>query len=247
MRLITGFFMAWGMFCALPCPYPRWREDARPLMTVFLPAIGLLIGGIWALAAWALSFWDGGLFSALLLAALPWLLSGMIHLDGFMDCCDAIFSRRELSRRQEILKDPHVGSFAVIAMVLLCGASTALLYEGQSAQLWKSLLLLPGVSRCVCALAVQNLKPMAHSQYAGSFRQGRQKSHSTALLLQLFALLLGGAFAGWAVLLPLLFTLLGTVFALLWGKTQLGGMSGDVSGLALTVGEFCGLLSLLFL
>lgn len=239
--------MAWGMFCALPCPYPRWREDARPLMTVFLPVIGLLIGGLWALAAWGLSFLQLGLFSAVLLTALPWLLSGMIHLDGFMDCFDAIFSRRDLPRRQEILKDSHVGSFAVIGLVLLCSASVAVLYERGTADLWRSLLLLPAGSRCICALAVQNAKPMGHSQYAGSFRENRKKSHSTAVLAILFGLLLCAGFAGISVLLPLLITGLATFFAVLWGKKQLGGMSGDVSGMALTVGEFCGLVSLLFL
>jgi len=209
--------------------------------------IGLLIGVLWALAAWGLSLLRHSLVSAVLLAALPWLLSGMIHLDGFMDCCDAIFSRRDLPRRQEILKDSHVGSFAVVGFGLLCVASVAVLYELELAEFWRSLLLLPAASRCVCALAVQNLQPIGHSQYAGSFRENRKNAYSVAVLAILFSLLLGGAFAGIRVLLPLAVTVLTTFFAVLWGKKQLGGMSGDVSGMALTVGEFCGLISLLFL
>ena len=55
------------------------------------------------------------------------------------------------------------------------------------------------------------------------------------------------AYRLFSVLLPLAVTVLTTFFAVLWGKKQLGGMSGDVSGMALTVGEFCGLISLLFL
>jgi UDP-N-acetylmuramyl pentapeptide synthase len=80
----------------------------------------------------------------------------------------------------------------------------AVLYERGTADLWRSLLLLPAGSRCICALAVQNAKPMGHSQYAGSFRENRKKSHSTAVLAILFGLLLCAGFAGISVLLPLL-------------------------------------------
>ena len=103
---ITAFFMAWGMFLSIPCPAKIWDEKARPWQLVYLPLIGLLVGGIWALAAYFT-----GLFGKLpavcaaILAALPFLLTGFIHLDGFMDCCDAILSRRDLATRQKILKD----------------------------------------------------------------------------------------------------------------------------------------------
>ena len=103
---ITAFFMAWGMFLSIPCPAKIWDEKARPWQLVYLPLVGLLVGAIWALAAYLT-----GLFGRLpaicaaILAALPFLLTGFIHLDGFMDCCDAILSRRDLATRQKILKD----------------------------------------------------------------------------------------------------------------------------------------------
>ena len=48
---IYGFFMAWGMFLAIPCPFRRWDEAARGRMLGFLPLIGLIVGAIWAAAA----------------------------------------------------------------------------------------------------------------------------------------------------------------------------------------------------
>ena len=33
-QYLTGFFMAWGNFCALPCPCKRWDTNATPLMPV---------------------------------------------------------------------------------------------------------------------------------------------------------------------------------------------------------------------
>ena len=50
---VYGFFMAWGMFLAIPCPQKLWSETARRKMLVCLPLAGLLVGGIWA-GAWLL-------------------------------------------------------------------------------------------------------------------------------------------------------------------------------------------------
>ena len=41
---ITAFFMAWGMFLAIPCPCRRWDERARQKMLVCLPLVGLVVG-----------------------------------------------------------------------------------------------------------------------------------------------------------------------------------------------------------
>ena len=49
---IYGFFMAWGMFLAIPCPKKIWSESARRRMLACLPLVGLIAGGVWALCAW---------------------------------------------------------------------------------------------------------------------------------------------------------------------------------------------------
>ena len=41
------------------------------------------------------------------------VLTGAIHLDGFLDCCDALFAPVSVARRLEILKDPAHGTFAL--------------------------------------------------------------------------------------------------------------------------------------
>ena len=95
---IYGFFMAWGMFLTIPCPKKIWRESARRKMLACLPLIGLIVGGIWALCAWLGSFLPQPL-AALLCAAAPWLITGFMHLDGYMDVCDAVLSRRDLEKK----------------------------------------------------------------------------------------------------------------------------------------------------
>ncbi len=100
-----AFFMAWGMFLAIPCPFPRWRESARGRMLMCLPLIGLVEGGLWALLVWLLAkLCLPEALGALCAAAFPWLVTGFLHLDGYMDVCDAVLSRRDLATRQKILE-----------------------------------------------------------------------------------------------------------------------------------------------
>ena len=249
MKRTIPFFMAWGMFCAIPCPYPRWDNEKRPAMLACFPLIGLLIGAIWSLIAWLISLLGGlGLFGPLVLAFLPYLLTGFIHLDGFMDCCDAILSRRDLPERQRILKDSHVGSFAVICVGMLLIASFALMVTAEVSGARALLLLpLPLASRCPSALAVMTLEPMGSSGYSGDFRKGVTAGHRAAVWIML-ALALAVPPILWGLSgLACAAATLGAYLCILHGRKQLGGMSGDISGLAVTVGEFCGLVVLALL
>ena len=64
-----------------------------------------------------------------------------------MDCCDAILSRRDLPTRQKILKDSHVGSFAVVCTIFLMLAAFAAFWDFDAKEGWQGLLLLPVFSR----------------------------------------------------------------------------------------------------
>ena len=55
-----------------------------------------------------------GCLLAAVLGALPVLVTGGIHMDGFLDTVDAKSSWRPREEKLRILKDPHTGAFAVI-------------------------------------------------------------------------------------------------------------------------------------
>ena len=118
-RLIHAFWMCQSMFCAIPCPCKTWDEDARYALLWCLPLVGLEIGFIWWISGLLCLFFGlHQLIVGLVLCAVPYFATGFLHLDGFMDVTDAVGSCRDLARRREILKDSHVGSFAVIGCVL---------------------------------------------------------------------------------------------------------------------------------
>ena len=229
---VYGFFMAWGMFLAIPCPKKIWRESARRKMLACLPLVGCVVGGVWVLCAYLVQ-WLPGPLAAALLAAAPWLVTGFLHLDGFMDVCDAVLSRRDLETRRRILKDSHCGAFAVICMVLLAMGQWSAFLSARSLSLW-GLALIPVASRSCAALAVLTLRPLDSSQYSAMQRGGGPVCLALSAVLPL---LLAGSFA------PAM-TAVGCALAAWYGYRQLDGMSGDVSGFALTVGELWGVLTL---
>lgn len=166
MGWITAFSMAFGMFCAIPFPVKRWDERQRARMLVCFPWVGAIIGAIWAFACWLLRrIGFSGVLAGALLTALPLLLTGFIHLDGFMDCCDAIYSRRDLETRKKILKDSHCGAFAVVHLALyLLVFAGAMTRRRRHRGCWCFCRVAP---RCITALAVATVEPMQTSQYAG--------------------------------------------------------------------------------
>ena len=235
---LHAFAMCQSMFCAIPCPWQVWDEDARDKMLLFLPIVGLEMGAIWALLAWLCRLPAlPNLISGLILAAYPYLATGFLHLDGFMDVTDAVKSCRSLERRREILKDSHVGSFAVIGMMLLIlGQFSCFASVSDDADL-RILIFVPAVSRCCSALAVTGLKPMSTSQYAG---QDKSKSHLVILTVMLGVFLTAGfLLCGKFGFVPV-GCVVGFALALRKGYKSLAGMNGDISGYALTIGELCG-------
>ena len=234
---IYGFFMAWGMFLAIPCPKKIWRESARRKMVACLPLVGLIAGLAWAGCVWLSAFLPLPL-GALLCAAAPWLVTGFLHLDGFMDVCDAVLSRRDLETRQRILKDSHCGAFAVICLVLLLLCQWAVFLSAGAIPLLP-LVLVPVSCRACAALAVLTLRPIAVSQYSAMERGGAPVVFAALVLTGVCALsaILWGSFAPLAAAA-------GYALAVWYADRQLGGMSGDVSGFALTLGELCGAAAL---
>ena len=168
MKLLTGFLMTWGNFCSLPCPVKRWDDNCKSLMLGFLPTIGLVIGLLWAgiyVGLVYLSF--PFLVVSFILAFLPFSLCGFMHMDGFMDCSDAIMSRRPLEERQRILKDTHTGAFAVISAVFMILGYFAFISTAASMGMdFVNIVIITVLSRSFAGLEVLLSKPLGTSQYA---------------------------------------------------------------------------------
>lgn len=248
MTIIKGFFMAWGCFCRVPCPWKVWDENARKYMLVMLPVVGLLMGLAWFGIAFAI-VWLGlpAPIGAAILTIYPFLVTGFIHLDGFMDCSDAICSRAPLEKKLQILKDSHVGAFAVIWAIVLFlfffAGMWTLLSGGASMCV---LILIPMASRTVSVANVMGRKPLGTSQYS-VMGQGSSATGGIVAVIVLLAVAVGlfALFAcdSYRSLIVIAVCLVGSLIAVANGVKQLGGMSGDISGYGITWGELAAVVA----
>lgn len=237
-RYLHAFVMCQSMFCAIPCPVQLWDEDARNLMLPMLPMVGLEIGVLWVLLDWLCRILAlPGLVCALILALWPFVATGFLHLDGYMDVTDAVKSCRDLQRRREILKDSHVGSFAVIGLCMLLVTQVTLFASVSREKSSLVLLFIPAVSRCCSALAVTGLPAMSTSQYA---RQKKPTAHMLVITGMLLAFVILSFLLCGKMGLVSVGCICGYGLALRHGYRALEGMNGDIAGYSLTIGELWG-------
>ena len=154
-----------------------------------------------------------------------------------MDVTDAICSWRSLEKRRMILKDSHVGSFAVVWCIFLILAGFSLLASVPSGSGRFCLLFIPVLSRCCSALAIMKLKVMDTSQYAQTTFY--PDWHKIFLLFLIAVCAAGGFLISLKSGLVLLTELLGYGFFLKKSYTSLDGMNGDISGFCICISELC--------
>lgn len=115
MKLIEPLIVALGMYSKIPVPQIEWNKDNMRLALLYFPVAGLACGA--GIAAWSFiaSFLPvGSFFRSVVFVLIPILISGGIHMDGFMDTMDAVSSWGDREKKLEILKDSHSGAFAIL-------------------------------------------------------------------------------------------------------------------------------------
>jgi adenosylcobinamide-GDP ribazoletransferase len=223
---VRGLVAAIGFFTRIPTG-GRAQVDDLPAALPWMPLLGLLFGGLGA--ALALLAGSRARLCAVLIIALWAALSGGLHLDGLADVCDALGSSRRGAEAQRILKDPHVGAYAVIGVVLVLllqvEAAATVLARGRA----DAILCAPLVARVVPLAALKLLPAPAHVTGGLGFHartaDWRLVAGACALAI-LAALLLGPAVAALSAIgVGLL-----AAFAI---ARPLGGVTGDVCGAAI--------------
>ena len=232
----------------------RWEADAVAgrAMAAY-PLVGVLIGALLAGLAWLLSMTGLPVRAPLLspaLVLLAWvLLTGALHLDGWADCCDALFVPVSRERRLEILKDPRLGSFGGVGLVLLLLVKLAAI-QGASADRpgLIALALAPVLARWAVVIAAF-ASPLARPDgMAAAFRQGLgRREVILATVTAAVAVALASWFAGWHAVL--LWAIAGGLLLAVsrLATLRLGGLTGDVYGALIELAETTTLVVVCFL
>lgn len=111
------------------------------------PVVGIMIGGLLVLVYYLAATVFGDEIAALLAVTALVCMTGGLHVDGFMDTADGVFSGRRRERMLEIMKDSRVGAMGVIACVLLLGSQFLLLHHIPRPDVYQVILIFPVLGR----------------------------------------------------------------------------------------------------
>lgn len=229
MQLQRSFWIALQFLTRLPA---RQQEDVTSAdlgrSVLAYPVVGLIIGLILLVLAWAYRGADPFLTAAVLLAV--WVVvTGGLHLDGLADSADAwIGGHGDRERTLAIMKDPYCGPMGVVILVLVLLLKFAALVVLLKQGVWLGVLLAPVVARAGVVALFLDTSYVREGGIGASqalhmpHREGGWVLGAVALLL-FFCL-------GWQALvllfwLALLFFLLRQMM-----MKRLGGTTGDTAG-----------------
>ena len=120
MSILKACIIAFGTYSKFPVPYFEWKEKDMKYSICFFPFVGVLLGAAEWLWFWiCVNYGMGTLFKAAGAVIINILVTGGIHIDGYMDTMDALHSYQPVEKKLEILKDAHIGAFAVIMLSVL--------------------------------------------------------------------------------------------------------------------------------
>ncbi len=181
------------------------------------------------------------LLRAVGLTLIPVLITGGIHVDGYMDTCDALSSHRDTEGKLSILKDPHIGAFALIRLVCLFLLVPAL-WQAYPANGFDGILvaLIFIFSRCLSGLSVLTFPISGGSGMAALFSDSGRSSGNAALGIQSAECILTAVLLCLRGPAGILCVISGIIVFLYYKRMSLkefGGLNGDQAGWFLTCAE----------
>jgi len=231
------FLTACRFLTRLPLPS---AGDSTPRLAagsmVAFPLVGAILGVLLVLADAALRLLLPALPACALLLALWVALTGGLHLDGFIDCCDALWAAKPPAERLEILRDVHVGAYGVAGGALLLIVKFSALTALPAAWRWPLLLLAPLAARWAMVYATARYPYARRGPGLGLwFKEALRPAH--LLGATLVAGILAMAVNIWLGPAMLLLAWLLTLALAAWTHSRLGGLTGDVYGMICEVIE----------
>lgn len=243
--------IAFSMYSRIPMPQTAWSQSGMQYALCFFPLVGAVLAVFWLLCWMGLKASGVDfLASGCILTALPILITGGIHMDGFLDTKDARSSCQSRERKLEILKDPHAGAFAIIGCgvyLLFYLAAVSQLLAGERIYLSAASIFV--MSRALSGWSVVGFPKARKDGLAASFSEQAEsrtvKAASGAWYLAgfLFAWKTDGIFVASALLL----VSLGSFYQYRrMALREFGGVTGDLAGYFLQRTELLMMAALAF-
>ena len=251
--LLRDIAMAVGLLTRLPVRLDFEAARARGAAAAWAwPLAGVLVGSVvWAVGMVAL--WAGlsvGFAAGLALGA-GMVVSGAMHEDGLADTADGFWGGWSAERRLEIMKDSHIGTYGVLALVgmfLLRWLGLSAVFGGLGAVaglgILASLAAMTRLPMVVLIHALPNARGVGLAQSVGKPARGVVVAGGTLALAICVA---GFAMAGMIGLVPSILAAVAvtTLGVGLLARAKICGQTGDVLGASQQISEVAGLAVLM--
>lgn len=214
---------------------PLWRivnvpDRSFKKIICFWPLTGWITGGLTVLSWWGFSLLLPSLIALVLAFAFRVLLTGGLHEDGLCDFLDGFGGGRTKEDVLRIMKDSHVGSYALIGMIFYYLLLIGILNEMPDDFIAISIFVADPFSKMLTAF-MMNLLPYARLEHESKTKTLFDKLNIGRVVAVLFfgllplVLLMNLKF--WlATTLPV-FTIIVIYFFV---KRRIGGYTGDICG-----------------
>lgn len=233
LRLPADLLSAFALLSRLPLPN---HQGSGAGSAWAWPLVGAVLGALGATVASA-ALWLGvtpGVTAALVLA-LGAMLTGGLHEDGLSDTADGLYGGWTKERRLAIMKDSRIGSYGMLALMLVTlarwSALTALLVYGGH---WAALVATGALSRAPMAL-IMALLPNARGEGL-SHATGRPSQMVAGVGLGL-AVFISALLVGWTALPMLAAALAAGILLSGSALRRIGGQTGDILGASQLLAE----------
>lgn len=204
----------------------------RPESAWAWPVAGAIIGALTAAVGMVCLPLGPAIAAAIALGAQI-MITGAMHEDGLADTADGLWGGWDKKRRLEIMKDSHIGTYGVMALLIITlirwSALTALLAAGQ----WVAIIAIAAISRAPMAVLLailSNARGTGLSQSVGAIPT---RSAQLAVLIGIaFALLLG-----WHGIMAAIAVSVVVTSLMILAKKKIGGQTGDILGASQQLAE----------
>ncbi len=239
---VEDFILMTQFFTRIPIPIRIEVDEEKFSRGIFcIPWVGALIGVILSLCYMMMK--DVAHLPRLVIATLiiiiEVMLTGGLHIDGLADTFDGIYSARKKERILEIMKDSHIGTYGVLAIVLILMLKMSLIYYIPQQLLYNILLIMPMISRSG-ALLLAYLFPYAREDGLGNWLIGNVETFDLWIVM-LSVMLIGLIVANYInIILISVIIDFPIMFAWLYGhhiKKYIDGITGDTLGAYIELSE----------
>jgi adenosylcobinamide-GDP ribazoletransferase len=191
------------------------------------PAVGALLGLVAGVSFALVATVTTAPIAAVAATAVLAVLTGALHLDGVADAADGLFGGKDFARRLEVMRDPRVGSFGMVAVILVMVGDVAALASMSPAQAIVALAIAGGISRWALLVMIATL-PYVREAGLGVAAAGPHRFFDVVIgsAIAVIVCLLAWQPAAVAALVAVVIALGIRTIA----RRRIGGATGDIYG-----------------